>query len=69
MARTIQRLILICLLASCQLIAYGQTVEATVVDNKKQALIGVYVSCGKQVVQTNEQGFFKLSCSELGIYI
>lgn len=69
MARTIQRLILICLLASCQLIAYGQTVEATVVDNKKQAVIGVYVSCGKQVVQTNEQGFFKLSCSELGIYI
>jgi Fe(3+) dicitrate transport protein len=69
MARTIQRLILICLLASCQLIAYGQTVEATVVDNKKQAMIGVYVSCGKQVVQTNEQGFFKLSCSELGIYI
>ena len=69
MARTIQRLILICLLASCQLIAYGQTVEATVVDNKNQAVIGVYVSCGKQVVQTNEQGFFKLSCSELGIYI
>ena len=69
MARTIQRLILICLLASFQLIAYGQTVEATVVDNKKQAVIGVYVSCGKQVVQTNEQGFFKLSCSELGIYI
>ena len=69
MARTIQRLILICLLASCQLIAYGQIVEATVVDNKKQAVIGVYVSCGKQVVQTNEQGFFKLSCSELGIYI
>lgn len=69
MARTIQRLILICLLASCQLIAYGQTVEATVVDNKKQAMIGVYVSCGKQVVQTNEQGFFKLSCSELGIYV
>ena len=69
MARTIQRLILICLLASFQLIAYGQTVEATVVDNKKQAVIGVYVSCGKQVVQTNEQGFFKLSCSELGIFI
>jgi Fe(3+) dicitrate transport protein len=69
MARTIQRLILICLLASCQLIAYGQTVEATVVDNKKQAMIGVYVSCGKQVVQTNEQGLFKLSCSELGIYL
>lgn len=69
MARTIQRLILICLLAACQLIAYGQTVEATVVDNKKQAMIGVYVSCGKQVVQTNEQGFFKLSCSELGIYV
>lgn len=67
MAGTIQRLILILFFISTGKISAAQTLGATVVDQKKQAVVGIYVSCGKMVVQTNENGYFQLPCSELGI--
>lgn len=48
---------------------FAQRIEATVVDATNAPLVGAFVSCGQIILQTNENGFFSIPCSQGGVWI
>ena len=68
MDSTLRRFSLIlALFFSGQLLA--QKIEATVVDASNTPIVGAFVACSQVIVQTDENGFFSVPCTQGGVWI
>lgn len=69
MDSTICRYILSVLFFIVNLGCWSQQVSGTVIDQHQLPQIGVFVSCGSLVTQTNENGYFELPCNNGSVWI